>query len=174
MTTDFLSKKSEVANTQSTINGSTDGLCSKDQRNEILSMVPQMPPFRFIDQILELSDSHIRSSYRFTGEEWFYKGHFPGDPVTPGVILVEAMAQAGLVALGIHLFRKHNPDTNFRTLFTESQIEFLTLVRPGQEVITYGEKIYWRRNKLQSRVELRLENGELAACGTLSGMGHKI
>lgn len=145
--------------------------CTREQRQEIIGLIPQAPPFRFIDEILELSDSHIVATYYFTGEEYFYKGHFPRDPVTPGVILVETMAQAALVALGIHILRTENPETNLRTLFTECSVEFLAVVPPKSRVIVRGERIYWRRNKLQSRVELRLENGMIAASGTVAGVG---
>ena len=62
--------------------------CSLEERLEIVRLVPQRPPFRFLDEVLELSDSHIVSTYLFTGRESFYQDHFPGDPVTPGVILI--------------------------------------------------------------------------------------
>ena len=62
--------------------------------DEVLKLVPQQPPFRFIDTIHELDREHIVASYRFPEDADFYRGHFPGNPITPGVILVEAMAQA--------------------------------------------------------------------------------
>ncbi|MBN2397434.1 MAG: beta-hydroxyacyl-ACP dehydratase, partial [Deltaproteobacteria bacterium] len=67
---------------------------------QVLEMVPQMPPFRFIDDILEMDGDHIVGAYRFREDEYFYRGHFPGRPVTPGVILIETMAQTGVVAFG--------------------------------------------------------------------------
>ena len=70
---------------------------------EVLAAIPHQEPFRFIDEILELDEDHIVSRYRFRPESDFYRGHFPGNPVTPGVILIESMAQAGIVALGIYL-----------------------------------------------------------------------
>ena len=70
---------------------------------EILARVPQQEPFRFIDEITELDDEHIVARYRFREDADFYRGHFPGNPITPGVILVETMAQAGVVALGLYL-----------------------------------------------------------------------
>ena len=141
----------------------------------MLEQLPQKPPFLFLDRILELSTEHIIAERRFTGEEDFYKGHFPGDPVTPGVILTEAMAQAGLVALGIHLLNIEGQDKDkIRTLFTDCQVEFHKVVRPGELVIISAEKIFWRRRKLQSQAELRKENGELAASGIISGFGVMI
>ena len=72
-------------------------------RETILAAVPQQPPFRFIEEIRELDEAGIVGSYRFRREEYFYRGHFPGQPVTPGVILIEAMAQTGVVAQGLYL-----------------------------------------------------------------------
>ena len=149
-------------------------LCTAIERQQVLASIPQVGTFRFLDEILELSDDHIVASYLFRGDEWFYSGHFPGDPVTPGVILIEAMAQAGLVALGMYILRKEQPDVRLRTLFSECAVEFLAMVRPGERVVINGQKIYWRRNKLQSKVELRLASGEVAACGTVSGLGVKV
>jgi 3-hydroxyacyl-[acyl-carrier-protein] dehydratase len=75
---------------------------------EVLEILPQQDPFRFIDDILELDDDHIVGTYRFDPNADFYRGHFPGNPVTPGVILIEAMAQVGIVALGIFLLAKES------------------------------------------------------------------
>ena len=145
--------------------------CTPVEMQQILEKLPQKPPFLFIDKIVELSDNHIVAQRRFREDEDFYRGHFPGDPVTPGVILVEAMAQAGLVALGIYLLSKEQPDIKMRTLFSDCSVDFLEMVRPGSLVTIYGERIFWRRNKLKSKVELKLEDGTLAAHGTVSGLG---
>ena len=72
-------------------------------RERILAMVPQQHPFRFIEEILELDEEHIVGVYRFRSDEYFYRGHFPGLPITPGVILIETMAQTGVVAFGLYL-----------------------------------------------------------------------
>ena len=71
---------------------------------EVLALVPQQEPFRFIDEIVELDDEHIVARYTFRPDADFYRGHFPGNPITPGVILTETMAQAGVVAFGIYLY----------------------------------------------------------------------
>ena len=61
---------------------------------EVLAALPQQEPFRFLDEIVELDEEHIVARYTFREEADFYRGHFPGNPLTPGVILVETMAQA--------------------------------------------------------------------------------
>ncbi len=137
----------------------------------VLDKLPQQPPFRFVDKIIELSDSHIVAQRRYRPDEYFYTGHFPGDPITPGVILLETMAQAGLVSLGIYILMLEQSHTNMRTLFSDCAVDFLEVVRPGALVTVYGERVFWRRNKLKSKVEMRLEDGKIAAHGMVSGLG---
>src|SRR5438876_2710554 len=102
----------------------------------VLDAMPHRPPFRFIDEILELDDDHILAAYRFRDDAEFYRGHFPGNPITPGVLLLEAMAQAGVVAHGIYLLGR--TDMRLLTLFTDATVEFSGIVRPGQRVLTRG------------------------------------
>jgi 3-hydroxyacyl-[acyl-carrier-protein] dehydratase len=141
---------------------------------EILARIPQQEPFRFIDEILELSDDHIVAAYTFRPDHDFYRGHFPGNPITPGVILIESMAQAGVVALGIHLLSREvgmAEMAKYQTLFTDAQVEFSGIVEPGARVVTTGRKVFFRRRKLRAAVEMRGPGGELVCSGTLSGMG---
>jgi len=140
---------------------------------EVLARLPQQEPFRFVDEILELDDDHVVAAYRWRKDAAFYRGHFPGNPVTPGVLLVESMAQATVVALGIYLLEKELPAEAGRlvTLFTDVNVEFSGLVRPGERVLIHGKKLFFRRRKLRSEAEMRLEDGTLVCSGTLSGMG---
>lgn len=141
---------------------------------EVLLAIPQQPPFRFIDVIHELDDDHIVASYRFRPDEFFYRGHFPGNPITPGVILIETIAQAGVVALGLYLAAKNGLSAKERgliTLFTDAQADFHGVVRPGDEVFVEARKLFFRRAKLRVEASLRLADGTLACSGTFSGMG---
>ncbi len=140
---------------------------------EVLARLPQQEPFRFVDEILELDDDHVVAAYTWRGDSDFYRGHFPGNPVTPGVLLVESMAQAAVVALGIYLLDKESPEEAQKlvTLFTDVNVEFSGVVRPGQRVLINGRKLFFRRRKLRSESEMRLEDGTLVCSGTLSGMG---
>ena len=141
--------------------------------DEVLALVPQQPPFRFLDEILEIDEQAITGAYRFKQDESFYAGHFPGMPITPGVILLETMAQTGVVALGIYLKALEVDADELRrwtSIFTDAEVEFLAGVLPGERVICRGEKIFWRRNKLKSRVEMK-RDGQLVASCTLSGLG---
>jgi 3-hydroxyacyl-[acyl-carrier-protein] dehydratase len=84
------------------------------------------------------------------------------------------MAQAGVVALGIYLVSKassaHETE-KLVTVFTDAQVEFSGIVRPGDRVLISGRKLFFRRLKLRSEVEMRLEDGSVVCSGVLSGMG---
>jgi 3-hydroxyacyl-[acyl-carrier-protein] dehydratase len=140
---------------------------------DVLAAIPQQEPFRFLDQIVELDDEHIVATYRFPSSADFYRGHFPGRPITPGVLLIESMAQAGVVALGIYLLAKECGRESLArctTLFTDAAVEFSGIVHPDEQVIITGRKLFFRRQKLRSQVEMRRAGGELVCTGTLAGM----
>ncbi|MBW2713544.1 MAG: beta-hydroxyacyl-ACP dehydratase [Deltaproteobacteria bacterium] len=142
---------------------------------EVLALLPQQEPFRFVDEILEVDDDHIVATYRFSPELDFYRGHFPGNPVTPGVILVEAMAQVSVVAQGVYLFAKEMDDVSLLSdmvmVFTDAQVDFSGIVKPGERVTILGKKKFYRRRKLCADVEMCLDDGTVVCSGRLSGMG---
>jgi 3-hydroxyacyl-[acyl-carrier-protein] dehydratase len=141
---------------------------------QVLGLLPQQAPFRFVDEILELDEERIAGRYTFRPDEWFYAGHFPGRPITPGVILLEAMCQVGVVALGIYLFALEQTADEARhwtTLFTEAETEFMKSVAPGETVTIRAERIFWRRRKLRARVQMFAADGTLVAQATASGLG---
>ena len=141
---------------------------------DVLGALPQRPPFRFVDEILELDDEHILAAYRFREDADFYRGHFPANPITPGVLLVEAMAQAGVVALAIYLSAKQSSLDEARRLvsvFTDATVEFSGIVKPGERVLIRGRKVFFRRGKLRAETAMHREDGTLVCSGTLAGMG---
>ena len=144
--------------------------------DQVLQLLPQQEPFRFVDRILELDEEHIVATYRFRGEADFYRGHFPGKPVTPGVLLLEAVAQVGVVALGIYLFALDHSKAELErtvTFFTDAEVEFSGVVAPDTEVTISAKKVFWRRNKLRSQATMTLADGTLVCAATISGMGVK-
>ena len=138
---------------------------------EILAALPHRPPFRFIDEIVELDDAHVVARQRFSEDAFFYEGHFPGQPVTPGVILVEAMAQAGVAALGLYLVGAEGSRLDGLSLrLCEAEVEFLGSVWPGDEVTIVGHKRYFRRGKLRAGVEMIDAGGRTVCAGELAGI----
>ncbi|MCX5827765.1 MAG: beta-hydroxyacyl-ACP dehydratase [Deltaproteobacteria bacterium] len=143
----------------------------------ILNAVPQQPPFRFIEEIMEMDGERIAGAYRFRRNEYFYRGHFPDRPVTPGVILIAAMAQTGVVAHGLYLSMAKlgasiDEVKKITTLFTYvEEVEFLGIVAPGERIIFRGKKIYFRQGSLKAAVTAEREDGEIVCRGTLAGKG---
>jgi 3-hydroxyacyl-[acyl-carrier-protein] dehydratase len=152
---------------------------STDLKAQILSLIPQQRPFRFIDTIVEVDERHITAAYRFREDEYFYTGHFPGRPITPGVILVETMAQAAVVALGIALLLHKGVEISkikeMTTLFTYAEaLEFIGAVAPGERVMIKGEKIYFRKGSIKTKASIARESGETVCFGVLAGTGVKF
>ncbi|WP_413998343.1 3-hydroxyacyl-ACP dehydratase FabZ family protein [Flavobacterium sp. W1B] len=136
---------------------------------EIISKLPYTKPFLFVDEISEINEDRVEGSYRFDENSDFYKGHFKNNPVTPGVILTEVMAQIGLVCLGIYLL---NDSFNKKTAIalTSTEIEFLNIVFPGEKVSVISEKLYFRFGKLKCKVTMKNEKGIDVCKGIIAGM----
>ncbi len=138
---------------------------------QIIELLPYQHPFLFVDGLSELSDDGVVGHYTFKKNEYFYEGHFKTNPVTPGVILTECMAQIGLVCLGIFLL-KDDIGTEFKAqiALTSSQIDFFLPVFPGEKVTVVSEKEIFRFGKLRCKVKLFNEKEELVCRGVISGM----
>lgn len=140
---------------------------------EIIPLLPYSSPFLFVDEIDEVTEEEVSGSYRYRKNESFYAGHFVGNPVTPGVILVETMAQIGLVSLGIFLLNTKAGSSTIKpgqVAFTSANVDFKKMVKPGEKVNVHSKKIYWRLGKLKCQVEMKSETGELICSGELAGM----
>jgi len=149
----------------------------RDLIEKILDAVPQKPPFRFVDAIVEINGDRVVGEYRFRPDEYFYAGHFPGKPITPGVILIETMAQVSVVAFGVFQLMQEGKSENVNgitTLFSMVEnVEFLQPVYPGEKVIVRGEKVYYRRSSLKVNATMEKEDGTAVCRGTLMGVGFK-
>jgi len=139
--------------------------------NQIISLLPYQEPFLFVDELTSISSEGIKGHYTFKKDAYFYKGHFKDNPITPGVILTECMAQIGVVCLGIYMMKdKISESNNPQIALTSSQIDFFLPVFPGEKVIVVSEKEVFRFNKLKCNVKLYNEKEELVCRGTISGM----
>ena len=136
---------------------------------EIITKLPYTKPFLFVDEILSINEDGVEGSYTFDENLDFYKGHFKDNPVTPGVILTEVMAQIGVVCLGIFLMND-SFTKNTSIALTSSEIEFLKPVYPNEKVVVISKKIYFRFGKLKCKVILKNANGEEVCNGTIAGM----
>lgn len=99
--------------------------------------LPHRFPFALVDKIIELSDSHIVGVKNCTYNEWFFQGHFPGNPVMPGVLQIEALAQCGGI-LAINLSGGGSHDTYFLKI---DNCKFKQMVRPGDTLLLKMELI---------------------------------
>ncbi|MEZ4857790.1 MAG: bifunctional UDP-3-O-[3-hydroxymyristoyl] N-acetylglucosamine deacetylase/3-hydroxyacyl-ACP dehydratase [Flavobacteriaceae bacterium] len=100
--------------------------------NQIMAMLPHRPPFLLVDKILELSSNHVVGLKNVTMNEPFFVGHFPGAPVMPGVLIVEAMAQTG----GILALSTVPDPENYLTFFMKiNNVKFKQQVNPGDTLV---------------------------------------
>lgn len=100
--------------------------------NEIMSMLPHRPPFLLVDKIMELGEDYVVGLKNVTMNEPFFVGHFPGAPVMPGVLIVEAMAQTG----GILALSTVPDPENYLTFFMKiDNVKFKQQVNPGDTLI---------------------------------------
>jgi 3-hydroxyacyl-[acyl-carrier-protein] dehydratase len=141
---------------------------------EILDLLPYKSSFRFVDHITELSADGVKGDYTLKKDAFFYEDHFPGNPVTPGVIITEIMAQIGVVVLGIYLIVEGRAEgigsaKEVVPLLASTDISFYKMVLPGEKVSVVSKKEYFRFNKLKCTVEMYNAANETVAKGTFSG-----
>ncbi len=140
---------------------------------KIISLLPYEPPFLFVDELHEVDKEGISGSYTYHESAYFYEGHFKNNPVTPGVILTETMAQIGLVAYGIYLLSLTSKNlnlTNTKIALVSTEMSFYIPVYPNEKVKVVSKKEYFRMNKLKCHVEMFNEKEELVCRGKIAGM----
>ncbi|NQZ78290.1 MAG: beta-hydroxyacyl-ACP dehydratase [Ekhidna sp.] len=135
----------------------------------IVDFLPYQEPFLFVENIDSLTEEGALGSYTIKEDEYFLKGHFPGNPVVPGVILTEIMCQIGLVTLALFLLK---PEKGSKILpaFTSANVEFLSKALPNDRLIVESKKVYFRFGKLKCTVTCEKEDGTMVAKGELAGM----
>ncbi|MFK8061216.1 MAG: 3-hydroxyacyl-ACP dehydratase FabZ family protein [Polaribacter sp.] len=139
--------------------------------SEIIQLLPYTKPFLFVDELTEISENGISGNYKYQENEFFYEGHFKENPVTPGVILTETMAQIGVVCLGVFLLKdKVSSEKKPQIALTSNQVDFFLPILPNEKVTVISEKEYFRFNKLKCKVKMLNSKNELVCRGIISGM----
>jgi 3-hydroxyacyl-[acyl-carrier-protein] dehydratase len=133
-------------------------------RAEIEAIIPHRDPFLLLDEVVELEAGvRVVARKRVRDDEWFLAGHFPGNPIMPGVLMVEALAQAGAVAV------LSEPENRGKLVLFAGidDVRFKRLVRPGDELelVCNLEKVRGPIGKGAARASV---GGELAVRGTLT------
>lgn len=142
--------------------------------SRVLSLMPDGLRYLFLDEILEVTDTHICARYQFRENDYFYEGHFPDRAITPGTILLEAMCQCGITAHSYFFLAKElgvAAAKRYRVLFTNSQAEFFELIGPGAVVTIHSELLAWRLRRIRARVKMLSEKKTLIAESVLAGLG---
>ena len=125
---------------------------------QIMNILPHRPPFLFIDKILKISDNSITGLKYVSPDEPYFKGHFPGRPVMPGVLQIEAMAQVG----GVLVLSTFPDPENYLTFFGRIEnAKFKKPVEPGDTLIFELELISPIRRGISHMIARAYVDGEL-------------
>jgi 3-hydroxyacyl-[acyl-carrier-protein] dehydratase len=129
--------------------------------HEIMKHLPHRYPFLLVDRILELSENHVVGIKNVTINEPFFQGHFPGEPVMPGVLVLESMGQvAGMMIAS----RPGTGEDQLLILTSMEDVKFRRPVRPGDQLVTEAEMLRLRGRMGKVKAVARVD-GELAAEG---------
>ena len=112
------------------------------KREELKKLMPHREPMLLVDEATAVSQDEAEGLYTVKGDEWFLQGHFPGNPVVPGVVLCEIMAQVCCVLLA-------GDEVGHTPVFTHiNQAKFHRMVKPG-EMLRVKCHIYKKRVKFR-------------------------
>ncbi len=133
-------------------------------KEEIKKIIPQREPFLMIDEVEEFIPGESATAYKYVDKnEWYFKGHFPGNPIMPGVLITESLAQTGAVAI---LSMEENKGKN--ALFGGiDKMKFKKMVVPG-DVLKLEVKIIKKKGPVGIGEAIATVNGKIVAKGELT------
>ncbi len=133
-------------------------------KEQIKKIIPQREPFLMIDEVEEFIPGESATAYKYVDKnEWYFKGHFPGNPIMPGVLITESLAQTGAVAI---LSMEENKGKN--ALFGGiDKMKFKKMVVPG-DVLKLEVKIIKKKGPVGIGEAIATVNGKIAAKGELT------
>jgi len=98
---------------------------------QVLNAIPHRPPFLFVDRIIELTDTKIRTTKEINPEEPFFKGHYPGNPIMPGVLVCESIFQTGAILVSKIIADIGDISSGIPVLARINNAKFKNMVKPG-------------------------------------------
>lgn len=101
----------------------------------ILENIPQREPFLFIENVVERSENSITTSQKLTGEEDFFRGHFPGRPIFPGVLMCEAVFQTGALLMSLKGQSAAGNNNKTAVVSRIQNAKFKNMAKPGDELL---------------------------------------
>ncbi len=125
---------------------------------DIADLLPHRPPFVFVDKILQADENSVTTSKIFDEKEEYFKGHFPGNPIVPGVLLIESMAQTAGIATSSTLTSEKKSKENSAVFYLSRvmDMKFKAPVFPGQEVQSTANVIASYGNMVKVSVESKV------------------
>mgnify|MGYP004462546969 FL=1 len=133
-------------------------------RKEIEEIIPQRDPFLMIDEVEEYIPGESAIAYKYVNEnEWYFKGHFPGNPIMPGVLITEALAQTGAVAI-LSMIENRGKNALFGGI---DKLRFKKMVVPGDK-LKLEVKIIKRKGPIGIGEAVATVDGKIAAKGELT------
>jgi beta-hydroxyacyl-ACP dehydratase FabZ len=137
---------------------------------QILGLLPHRYPFLLIDRVLELTDDKVVALKNVTLNEPFFQGHFPGVPVMPGVLQIEAMAQAGGILASKAV--SFDPTTHVMLFMAIDAVKFRKAVVPGDQLMI--EVVPLRKGKIfKMKGEIKVDGNVVSSAEFLAGLAEK-
>jgi beta-hydroxyacyl-ACP dehydratase FabZ len=138
--------------------------------DKILEILPHRYPFLLIDRVLELGEDKVVALKNVSMNEPFFQGHFPGAPVMPGVLQIEAMAQAGGILASRTI--KFDPATQVMVFMAIDAVKFRKAVVPGDQLVI--EVVPLRKGKIfKMKGECKVDGNVVSSAEFLAGMTEK-